>query len=551
MAARITCTPARVGLATASASLLFLAACNLPLATRPPADEGQPTLTPFQPENLATMDPGPGEEETPTWWIAPELPARLRDQLALPPGAEVVGDREGAQLSIMIGDGEPIVHWVYALVAPFPTLTDEVSLEDVRALWRGEGERPLLVSPETDAVFSAWWGPSAGIEVLPADELLDAAWAADAWALVPFEALQPRWKVLVVEGQSPVRKTFDAASYALSVPVGLAGEAELLQSALGDWAQSPVSNRDPGQLTTVAVTGVTALVRATAYEMDRSGVTYPTEEIGALLAGADITHISNEVPFWPDCPPPDPVQRGLRFCSDPDYIELLEVVGADVVELTGDHFNDHGQEPMLYTLDLYDQHGMLYYGGGRTLEEGRQAAVLEHNGNRLAFIGCNGKSGYATASETLAGAVQCDYDWLAAEVARLRDEGYIVIATFQHNEVYTFVPQPTLIRDFAVPAQAGASIVSGSQAHQSHGMAFPDADTLITYGLGNLFFDQLDVVEHGEKALIAMHVIYAGRYISTELYTIQFVDFAKPRFMTLAERADFLNTLFSASLWND
>jgi poly-gamma-glutamate synthesis protein (capsule biosynthesis protein) len=95
----------------------------------------------------------------------------------------------------------------------------------------------------------------------------------------------------------------------------------------------------------------------------------------------------------------------------------------------------------------------------------------------------------------------------------------------------------------------GAAIVSGSQAHQPHGMEFPDDDTLITYGLGNTFFDQIVISDATAQGIIARHVMYDGRYISTELFTIQFIDFAKPRFMTQAERNAFLSTIFDASLW--
>jgi poly-gamma-glutamate synthesis protein (capsule biosynthesis protein) len=304
-------------------------------------------------------------------------------------------------------------------------------------------------------------------------------------------------------------------------------------------------------LTTVVLTGVTALVRATAYEMERSGVTYPAEDIGPMLREADITHISNEVPFAQDCPAPDPVQRTLIFCSDASYIDLLEEVGTDVVELTGDHFNDWSRDAMLYTLELYKERGWPYYGGGANIDEARAPLLIEHNGNKIAFIGCNGKGGgYASADVDYPGAGECDYDLMETQVRDLVAQGYLVIATFQHNEVYTFIPQPTLTRDFGRISAAGATIVSGSQAHQSHGMEFPRSDAIITYGLGNTFFDQRGVVDFGDRALITRSVFYDGKYFSTEVFTIMFVDFAKPRFMTAEERADFLTLIFNASIWD-
>ena len=161
------------------------------------------------------------------------------------------------------------------------------------------------------------------------------------------------------------------------------------------------------------------------------------------LRAADITHISNEVPFARDCPYPDPVQPDMRFCSDPRYIDLLEDVGTDVVELTGDHFQDWGSEAMLLTLDMYRQHGWPYYGGGENLQDGRKALLIEHNGNRLAFIGCNGKGGsFAQAGPHHRGSGRLRGRLDAAEIARLKQEGYLPIATFQHFEYYTYRAQP-------------------------------------------------------------------------------------------------------------
>ncbi|MFQ5616106.1 MAG: CapA family protein, partial [Anaerolineales bacterium] len=426
----------------------------------------------------------------------------------------------------------------------------------VQAAWGGDGP-PLMVGEDTLSVFTALWGPpSAGVRPVPPDRLLDSAWdQRPVWAIIPFESLEPRWKVLAVDGQSPLHKDFDPETYPLVVPFGLYGDAGLVKAVtvlFGPESGSPMlpaSNRDPDKLTTVAMTGVTALVRATAWTMERRGVTYPAQDIGDWLRGADITHISNEVPFARDCPYPDPVQEGVVFCSDARYIELLEAVGTDVVELTGDHFHDWGPEAMLYTLELYDERGWPYYGGGANYEDGRGAALLEHNGNRFAFIGCNGKGGsFAQASATRPGAVACDFDWLHAETARLTREGYLVIATFQHFEYYSYTAPPNMQADFRGMAEAGAVIVSGSQAHHPHALEFWDG-ALLHFGLGNLFFDQYGLSPGTDEGFIDRHVFYDGRHISTELLAIVFVDYARPRPMTAGERAALLRVVFAAGGW--
>ena len=119
---------------------------------------------------------------------------------------------------------------------------------------------------------------------------------------------------------------------------------------------------------------------------------------------------------------------------------------------------------------------------------------------KIAFIGCNlagPPSVWATIDEP--GAARCDLGWLEGELANLRAEGYIPVFTFQHNEVYIPSGSDTLRRDFLRIAEAGAAIVSGSQAHFPQGFAF-HAGAYVHYGLGNLFFDQFNRRDDAGKA---------------------------------------------------
>jgi hypothetical protein len=512
------------------------------------------TMVPIQPSATLVLPPTPIAGQV-TVWVDPALPAALLKDLAFPPEVVQVDQPENAVLRLEPGGQRPISHWVYALAAAFATELPGVTSGDLKAAWQGKpggsmAGRQLLVDESTLAVFTALWGAPASnsVTVMASSAMLDYAWDHRAtMAILPFEGLEPRWKVLTVDGQSPLRKEFDTLKYALSAPISLDGLDVAPLHGLA--AQIPSTNRDPGRLTVVAMTGVTALVRATAYTMEQRGILYPGKDVRDLLRAADLVHISNEVPFAKGCPFPNPVQPDMRFCSDPRYIALLEDVGTNIVELTGDHFQDWGENAMLYTLDLYKKRGWQYYGGGANLAEGRKALLIENNGNRLAFIGCNGKGGsYAQAGPNHPGAVVCDYDWMAKEVARLRSAGYLPIVTFQYFEYYTYKAQPNQEHDFRLMADAGAVIVSGSQAHQPQAMEFRNG-AFIHYGLGNLFFDQYDVSQACRQAFIDRHVFYNGRYVGTELLPILFVDYARPRPMTLSEQDDLFQTVFRASGW--
>lgn len=456
-------------------------------------------------------------------------------------------------------DARWMVDWVYALVAPFGTATDEVPLTAIRAVWQGapQVEQPLqalYLAPETMVVFAALWGEADAefVHVVAADELLRMVWdQPGAWALVPFEQLQPRWKVMRVDGHSPFDWEFDAAAYALTVHFGVWGEAEAL-SALSLSGPLLASNRDPQQLTVVVMTGTTAMVRHTAEKMELNGLDYPYALIQPWLEAGDFLHISNEAAFYSDCPPALPFRNRARFCSAPGYFAVLQALGVDIVELTGNHLLDWGVPALQETLSLYRQNGIQTYGGGETLEAAQAALRIEHHGNRLAFVGCNAvgpQTVYATRNTP--GAAPCDLAALEKTVRALRQEGYLPIVTFQHLEVESNQAPSALRTDFRQMGRAGAVIVSGSQAHVPHGFGFIAAqedgvpEAFLSYGLGNLFFDQMFAL--ARPGLIERHVFYDGRYLGTEILVTMLEDSAQRRPATLEERQKLLNTLFAES----
>ena len=73
---------------------------------------------------------------------------------------------------------------------------------------------------------------------------------------------------------------------------------------------------------------------------------------------------------------------------------------------------------------------------------------------------------------------------------------------------------------------------------------------MIDYGLGNLFFDQMDNPVIGtRREFIDRHILYNGKYVSTELITTMLEDYSQPRLMSKEERASFLQEYFNYSGW--
>ena len=428
------------------------------------------------------------------------------------------------------------VELVYAIVARFPTVRDEISFGELAQL-------NLIGSADT---ANLWGSTFPNLQV--SENIEEGVWAdPNLFALVPFNQLTPKLKVIGVDGMSPIDQNFNISAYPLVYRLTAFGEPAAL-AAYRD-AFGRLTNRDPNKMTRIALTGVTALVRATAAQMEYAGVLFPGEVVAPILQTADIAHISNEVPFAPNCPFPNAVSQSMTFCSRDAYFQLLQHLGTDVVELTGNHANDYGHEALLHTLDMYRSANMLYYGGGINQQEGIHPIFFYDKGNKIAFVGCNPYGPqYAWAGVNSPGAANCgDYSEIAATISKLRGEGYIVIATLQYEEIYYYAPTASQKRDFGILANAGATIVSGSQAHHPQGFGFEN-DAFIHYGLGNLFFDQMFRLET-RQTFIDQYVVYEGRLISVDLWTGLIEQYARPREMTPQERANLLNAVFRASGW--
>jgi poly-gamma-glutamate synthesis protein (capsule biosynthesis protein) len=495
-------------------------------------------------------------------FLHPGLPEKILEEINIPEDI-LTDDEHDADLKItlnILNFDRANMHerlWVYALAAPFYTVTDGITFNQLASFWRGDLDgdftfSQVLITEEIKAAMQEVLGlpDEAVVKTLTMDALNQLALTdKDFLTLLPFEQLAPHWKVLRVDDQAPIDAQFDPENYPLSVMIRVEGDLSKVELTF------PPDNYDPQRRTVLMMTGVTALVRATAYQMEVQGDSFPGRDIKQWLTAADLVHISNEVSFAKNCPFPDPVQPDLIFCSSPERIALLEEIGANIIELSGNHLLDYGVSPMTLTLEMYQDLGVNIYAGGWDLADAQTPALITHHGNQLAFLGCNPVGPpNVWATEALPGAAPCgDYQWLLDEVRQLKAEGYLPIVTLQYAEDYTAYPSPKMESDFKLLADAGAMMVSGSQAHTPKTMVFYQ-DSFLHYGLGNLFFDQMEVYYNDilmpgtREGFIDRLIIYDGRLISVELLTTMLEDYARPRPMTFVERTSLLTRIFREAI---
>lgn len=287
---------------------------------------------------------------------------------------------------------------------------------------------------------------------------------------------------------------------------------------------------------TINQTGVTAITRKLTNKVisSKDGA-YPANNIADFLADADLTHVSNEISFAPNCTN----TNGMSFCAREETIDSLKLSGVDIVELTGNHNNDYGSNYNTSTINTYTDLGWDHFGGGLNAKDASKILYKETaEGKKVAFIGYNYWNAYfgftgALAGSDRAGANPYDEKQMEMDIKNAKENAETVIVDIQFTECYSYpkgyVLYPTCYKSTTVPNQQttfrkaidfGADIVVGTQAHQPQTYEIYH-DKVIYYGLGNLFFDQTPWpgTKHG---YILTHYFIDGKYVQTKITTTNY-----------------------------
>lgn len=527
----------------------------------------RPTATPAPTATLAAvnlngpltvaLDPGLPEE-----WAGPLMGALNQiDQVEAANGIyplQLLDQTDNAQVVIEAGTWGSaevaLAQRFFAVVAPFATIADDITLEELQLRWQGLSEAgPLMGSSATLQLLTPVLGETNAVMVEAGDLLSALEETPDALGILPFDQIDPSFKVLTIDGVNILSNQFDPADYPLVSMLHLRGKEVGVLLPLLSGIITPATNRNAAEVTTLIMTGVTAMARGTGDAIERNYLTYPAAIISDTLSAADITHISNEIPFLDDCVVNN-TTNNLVLCSHTSYWEILEAVGTDIVGLSGNHVNDFGYDGARESLTFYKENDIPIYGGGFNVTEACKPLFWNHNGNTFAFVAALAFGPEtAWASDELPGA--CYFydrkDAILELVGELAGEVDIVSVELQYLEVYE--PSPTFqqVQEFRELRDAGADIVTGVQSHvpqawETYGASDPGGPGTISFGLGNLFFDQMWSWETRTEQM-ARHTIYEGRVLNTEILTAVLEDYAQPRWATEEERAEILNRVFNAA----
>jgi poly-gamma-glutamate capsule biosynthesis protein CapA/YwtB (metallophosphatase superfamily) len=297
-------------------------------------------------------------------------------------------------------------------------------------------------------------------------------------------------------------------------------------------------------LTHFIMTGVTAITRATGAACEVHGIDWLTKNIRSEFDGADYVHVSNEVSIKPGCE--YTTKTTYSFCTKERDFQALVDLHVNVVELTGNHNRDFGDEPFRKTFKWYADHQMKTFGAGLTPEGANEPILLDlADGKHLGIIGFNETCPLKECAKRPdeVGANAYDSAKAKADVAKLREMGAdYVMVTVQFREWDNTEPTKSQAKIAHELVDFGADLVYGSQAHQLQ-LVEVYKGKMIFHGIGNLLFDQIHR-QGVRQAFFLHHYFFQGKLVqSVPVFTYMSLD-RQPTLATPAQAAEMKSIIF-------
>lgn len=356
--------------------------------------------------------------------------------------------------------------------------------------------------------------------------------------------LTPAQKLLSLDGKYYLDNLNEGALFEYLTFVGNTEDIEKVKNLL---AEKIAALPTKDTILTLAQTGVTALSRRMNSRLDQIGnAKFFSEKIAPFLSQFDLTHTSNESSFSNNA-------NGSNICSKPAMIDVLTDIGLDIVELTGNHNQDCGDQDAIATIDQYNNLGIQVFGGGKTSTEAAIPLQIDQKDSHITLLGYNLSTGGYTLDNT-PGANFYTEEKAIQDISAAKERGDTVIVDIQYYECNSYVntnEDPTCDRaDSAAGDQVGffrhlidlgADIVVGTAAHQPQTFELYK-DGYIYYGLGNLFFDQ-SAWPGTTRSLVLVHYFWNNDLIQTRIFPTIYDESFQTHLMDTTDAAAFIDRL--------
>lgn len=218
-------------------------------------------------------------------------------------------------------------------------------------------------------------------------------------------------------------------------------------------------------------------------------------EILQELQSADLTMINNEFTYsLGGSPLPG---KAYTFRANPENVNYLKQMGADIVSLGNNHVCDYGDEALLDTFETLKQVDIDYVGAGRNLKEASAIRYYVAGGYKIAIVSATqierSYSYTKQATETSPGVLKTLNPEAFCRVIEEADASSDLVIAYVHwgteGTLRLQKDQRTLAESYV---DAGADLIIGNHSHRLQGVEYVEGVPVIN-SLGNFWFSNGDL----------------------------------------------------------
>lgn len=266
-------------------------------------------------------------------------------------------------------------------------------------------------------------------------------------------------------------------------------------------------------------------------------LSYVFRSVAPLFAADDLTVVNLEGAF---------TNRGTRqpktfaFRGSPAYSRMLSLAGVDAANLANNHIYDYGDSGFYDTITSLQRENIHYFGEHHILRTSVKGLPVALVGYFVIY------ADYETKSR------------LAADIAALKAEGRMVIASFHWGTEGSYFPNADQRELAHYSIDQGADIIIGHHPHVLQGIEFYKGRP-IAYSLGNFAFGG-NANPHDKRTMLLQVKVTPGisaisvRVIPACISSVNYINNYQPTLLDTTEKAwffDWFNTISSVVFPNE
>ncbi|MFD1737051.1 CapA family protein [Bacillus salitolerans] len=260
-------------------------------------------------------------------------------------------------------------------------------------------------------------------------------------------------------------------------------------------------------------------------------------EVKSHLEDADITFANQETMIGGET-------IGLstypRFNSPYNVADTLKDVGIDIVSIANNHTLDRGEQALLNATSYFDQIGLLYTGGYRTISDSQVIRTITRKGITFSFLAYTyGTNGIPIPKNKPYIVNLIDYDKMTNDIKAAKKISDVVVVSLHFGNEYQRMPSDDQKEIAAHAVNMGANIILGHHPHVLQPMEWIEAENgnkgFVVYSLGNFLSGQKSIyreiggiltltiqkeIKNGSQTIEVKEPTFLPTYVSKNGYKI-------------------------------